>query len=528
MTAYNAARVRPANDRPVDPDGRYVLYWCQMFRRLRANHALDHALDQAVQLNRPLVVYEGLKLNYPWANARLHTFILEGMRDTHAAAKAAGATYWPFVETPQDAGRGLVARLCSSACLLVTDDYPQYIVPAHIRAVAAKVRVAVHAVDSNGLVPLSKLGPPTAAAAHLRFKIHKEFVDAWANPAATAPDFRAAPTFKGKPPFDLWMPPADVAAFVRTLPVDPSVPALPDVPGGSVAGMAGITGFVADRLPRYAADRGKPDDPAVNTASRLSPYLHYGHISIQEVTAAVLATVKDWSPKLVNRTTRNKDDFYCRDPNVNDYLDEAVTWRDVGYQWHYARRAEADAAASKSWQAEGEAMPSFNYRTFDFTPPSAVGTLDATLPEWAKMTLRAHAADPRPHTYTADQFEAGATHDPLWNATQRELVATGRIHNYMRMLWAKKVLEWSVSPEEAYRVLEYLNNKYAIDGRDPNSYTGILWTFGLFDRPWPPDRPIFGNVRYMTSDSTAKKFKLKGYLDWVNRLPTIAGVRGGR
>ena len=531
MTSVNAARVRAANDRPINPDGRYVLYWCQMYRRLTANHALDHALAQAAALGKPLVVYEGLKLNYPWANARIHTFMLEGMRDSVRVAAEVGATYWPFVETPADAGRGLVKKLGDAACLLVTDDYPQYIIPAHIRAVAAKTRIAVHAVDGNSLVPLATLGPAAAAAAPLRLRIHKLFKAAWAERASDTPDFGGVPRLTGQPPFALWQPPADVRAYVKSLPVDQSVPAVPDVEGGSVAGRQVLSDFVTTKLPRYSDDRSKPDDPAKNSASRLSPYLHYGHIGIQQITAAVLGTVKDWSPKLLNITTRNKDDFFCRDANVNGYLDEAITWRDVGYHWHFVRRAQLDAAGppaeAKSWQAADEAMPSFNYHSFDFAPLPAAGTLGETLPDWAKASLAKHTPDPRPHTYTAAQFELAQTHDALWNAAQHELVATGRIHNYLRMLWAKKVLEWSRTPEEAYRVLEHLNNKYALDGRDPNSYTGILWTFGLFDRPWPPERTIFGVIRYMTSDSTAKKFKLQGYLDWIKRLPTVAEVRAG-
>jgi deoxyribodipyrimidine photo-lyase len=140
------------------------------------------------------------------------------------------------------------------------------------------------------------------------------------------------------------------------------------------------------------------------------------------------------------------------------------------------------------------------------------------LPAWARETLHKHAGDRREYLYTPEQFEAADTHDPLWNAAQTELMRTGRMHNYLRMLWGKKVLEWSETPAEAYRVLEHLNNKYAIDGRDPNSYTGILWCFGLFDRPWPPERPVFGTVRYMSSENTARKFKLAGYHDYVRSL----------
>ena len=518
---FRAKRARPVNDRPVNPDGKYVLYWCQMYRRLRHNHALDHARRLAMDLNKPLVIYEGLKLNYPWASARFHAFILDGMRDSYEDARKLGATYWPFVETPENNGHGLVRALCQSACALITDDYPQYIVPAHNRAIGAKARVAVVAVDGNGVVPLSLLGPPTAAAAHLRPKIHKLFLGAWAARADAEPDFSVLPKYKGKPPFATWTPPKTIADLVATLPIDQSVTVVRDVPGGSAAGHACLDGFIKEKMKRYSGERSKPDDPLKNSASRMSPYLHYGHVGIEEVVDRVFKTV-DWKPELINPKTRNKDDFYCRDPDVNSYLDEAVTWRDVGYQWHYARMRAAEdktpAEHAKSWEDAGEAMPSFNYETFDFGPLPKSGTLAAALPEWARATLAKHARDPRAHTYTVDEFESASTHDELWNAAQKEIVATGRVHNYMRMLWGKKVLEWSRTPEEGYRILEHLNNKYALDGRDPNSYCGILWTFGLFDRPWPPERDVFGVVRYMTSQSTAKKFKMAGYLDYVRRV----------
>jgi deoxyribodipyrimidine photo-lyase len=159
MPTYNDARVRPANDRPPAKDRDYVLYWTQLFRRLSHNHALDYALHWSKVLKKPLVVYEGLKLGYPWANARHHRFILEGMRANARRAKQLGVNYWPFAETPADNGRGLVRKLASRACLVVTDDYPAFIVPGQIAALAAKADVAVHAVDSNSIVPLALLGP---------------------------------------------------------------------------------------------------------------------------------------------------------------------------------------------------------------------------------------------------------------------------------------------------------------------------------------------------------------------------------
>jgi deoxyribodipyrimidine photo-lyase len=541
MSAVQPERVRAANDRPPNAKGEYVLYWAQMFRRLHCNHALQHALNIAAEHGVPLVVYEALKLNYPWAAARHHAFILQGMRDNATAAKKLGLAYWPFVETPADSGRGLVKKLTQDAVCVVTDDYPAFIVPAHNRALAAKCAVPVILVDSNSVVPLSQLGAPVAAAAHLRPRIHKLFAASYSRRAAVTPDVPTVAKSKLKPPFEPWDATCDVLKFVAGLPVDQSVCPVAGVEGGAVAGTAALDAFVTDKLRRYADFRNEPNHPDRVAASRLSAYLHYGHLSIEQITSAVLGD--DWTPKQINLKTRNKDDFFCRDANVNSFLDEAITWRDVGYHWHWCRNADYEAQSADfknvSWQDSGSSnpqsairnpqsdMPLFNFESMDFSP-GGERTLDVVLPDWAKATLRKHANDRREFTYTLEEFETARTHDRLWNAAQTELVVTGRIHNYLRMLWAKKVLEWSESAAAAYQVLEHLNNKYALDGRDPNSYTGIHWCFGLFDRPWPPERPVFGSLRYMSSDNTAKKFDLSGYYAYVRGLvPAVGESRAG-
>jgi len=520
MPNINDDRIRHANDRPIDLAGEYVLYWCQMYRRWDRNHALDTAIAQAMELKKPLVVYEGLKINYPWASARMHTFMLQGMAESAARAKEIGIHYWPFVETPEHNGRGLVRKLCEKACLLITDDYPQYIVPAQIRAIAAKVNVAVWAVDGNSLVPLNLLGPPTAAAAHLRPKIRKLFAEGWKHRAAAEPDFDSVRGPKSlAAPFKIWKPPADLAEFVKGLPIDQTVAPVPDTPGGAIEARLVLKDFLKFKLDRYAEERSLPDDPKRNSASGLSPFLRHGHISIQEVVEQTLG--KKWTLDEINPKARGRDDYWCRDANVNSFLDEAITWRDVGMQTSFARQRVQGSGfrgqQNKSWQDAGE-LPSFNFETFDFSPLGSKGTLQTMLPPWAMATLDRHTSDPREFVYSLEEFENADTHDELWNAAQTELRVTGRIHNYLRMLWGKKVLEWTKTPEEAYRILEHLNNKYALDGRDPNSYTGILWCFGLFDRPWPPERQVFGNIRFMSSTNTGKKFKLKGYLEYTERL----------
>lgn len=483
--SYRRARLRRLNSRETNPAGAYVLYWTQASRRLSHNHALDYALRCASELRKPLVVYEGLRLDYPWASARLHRFVLEGMRDNARAAQRLGIAYWPFVETPDRPARGLVARLADRAALVVTDDFPCFVVPGQSEALARRADVPVFAVDASSVVPLSLLQPAVYAAAHLRPRIHKAFAEAWAHRAAAAPEVPKAARGHVEPPFEPW--PADgLEALVGSLPVDQAVVPVAGTPGGTTAGRARLAEFVAKRLPGYAASRSRPAAPADGHASGLSPYLHFGHLAIEEVAAAVLGP--DWTPDELRVDNRGKrEGFFTDDADVNGFLDEALTWRDVGFQWHWTRRRDTEH-------------------------------LETALPPWALATLRAHAGDARAFVYSRDEWEAAATHDPLWNAAQRELRATGTIHNYLRMLWGKKVIEWSRTPEDAYATLVHLNNKYALDGRDPNSYTGILWCFGLFDRPWAPERKVLGTLRYMSSENTARKFRVQPYLDYVASL----------
>jgi deoxyribodipyrimidine photo-lyase len=192
-----------------------------------------------------------------------------------------------------------------------------------------------------------------------------------------------------------------------------------------------------------------------SVSSGLSPYLHFGHIAVHEVYARVVESRRAGSER---------------------FLDELITWRELGFNM-CAHSPDYDQYSS--------------------------------LPQWAQKTLEKHASDPRPTLYSLEQLEAAATHDSLWNSAQTDLVKEGRIENRLRMLWGKKILEWSPSPQDALVIMIHLNNKYALDGRDPNSYTGIFWILGRYDRPWGPERPIFGLVRYMSSQNTAKKLRSK-------------------
>lgn len=491
--SYNAVRLRHVNSAANNAAGAYVLYWMQIYRRFEANHALNYALACSQHFGKPLVVYEGLRLDYPWASRRLHRFLLEGMLDNRREAERLGLNYWPFVETPLSNGRGLLRKLSQDAVMVITDDFPCFIIPDQTAALAKKIDRPVVGVDGNSIVPLAHLGAPVAAAAHLRPRIHRAFAEAWDNRARSRRRITDISRQKIEPTFETWQV-RDLDRFLAALPLDASVPPVTTMPGGATAAKVRLAEFVRQRLPGYAEHRSQPVPPDEGHASGLSPYLHFGHISIEEVAEAVLGN--DWTPTSLNvRNQGKREGFFTLNPDVNSFLDEALTWRDVGMNWHWSRRTDT-------------------------------ASLAAALPSWAMNTLNLHAKDKRAHLYTRDEFEAGKTHDPLWNAAQKELVATGTIQNYLRMLWGKKVLEWSKTPEEAYQTLVHLNNKYALDGRNPNSYTGILWCFGLFDRPWAPERDVYGVVRYMSSENTAKKFKLGNYLKYVEGLPSIEKVRG--
>jgi deoxyribodipyrimidine photo-lyase len=261
------------------------------------------------------------------------------------------------------------------------------------------------------------------------------------------------------------------------LPIDHSVGPVATSGGQSAAGRV-LEKFFDDRLARYTGERNEPD-PERDASSGLSPYLHFGHISVHEVFSTMM-TRERWTTRRIRpKAAGRREGWWGASAAAESFLDELITWREIGINMCHLRD-DHDRYES--------------------------------LPAWARETLEAHARDRRAHCYTMEQFESGETSDPLWNAAQHQLVREGRMHNYLRMLWGKKILEWSSSPRAALKTMIHLNNKYALDGRDPNSYSGIFWTLGRYDRAWGPEREIFGKIRYMSSENTARKLRVKNYL----------------
>jgi len=262
---------------------------------------------------------------------------------------------------------------------------------------------------------------------------------------------------------------------LEELPIDHTVPAVPTA-GGFEAARRALAAFVRDRLASYRDGHNHPDDQAT---SRLSPYLHFGHVSAHEVFEAVMRHERWTLGRLGPRATGMREGWWGVGASAEAFLDQLVVWRELSFNTCHRRPDDY-----------------FRYES---------------LPAWALTTLAAHAGDPRPFHYDHSAFEQARTHDPLWNAAQSEMVRDGWMHNYMRMLWGKKILEWTTSPQEALETMIALMNRWSLDGRDPNSYAGYMWTLGKYDRPWP-ELPIYGAVRSMSSDRAASKVRLKHYL----------------
>jgi deoxyribodipyrimidine photo-lyase len=478
-----ALRITPCNKAPVNGQGVFVLYWMTVFRRPRWNFALDRAVEWARELRKPVVVLEPLRCDYPWASDRLHAFVLEGMADNARELAEKPVLYYPYAERKKGEGKGLLEALSMDACVIIGDDFPCFFLPSMIQAAAGKIKVRMEKVDANGLIPLGLPEKVFVSAYHFR-RFEQNHLPPLLNQKPKSRPFTGQdiPTISALPRHitKKWPPLSadhlkDVRSFVTGLPVDHRVKPV-DYQGGPRAARSVLQSFLERKILSYKTDRNHPDREA---ESGLSPYLHFGHISSHEIVSSMLEK-EGWSPHHLKAGAKGqREGWWGLDEHAEAFLDQIITWRELGYQFCRKRP---------------------DYHEY------------GSLPSWAVKTLREHEGDPRPLVYTPKEFEEARTHDPVWNAAQRQLLVEGRIHNYLRMLWGKKILHWTATPKEALQIMEELNNRYALDGRDPNSYTGISWVLGRHDRAWGPERPVFGKVRYMASENTVRKVQMKRYL----------------
>lgn len=404
------------------------------------------------------------------------------MADNARALAIRRVAYYPWIERQPGEVESLLGLLAKDACVVVTDEFPCFTHPDGVATAGRALPVLLEEVDSNGLLPMRATDHAHVSAYDFRRKLQKTLPPHLVelplqDPLEGASFEKPAPLPKAV--IQRWpsatLKELEDRSLVGQLPIDHSVAAVP-LQGGAKAARERLDDFLARKIGRYESDRSEPSGDAT---SGLAPYLNFGHISSQEIFLALMEH-ENWTPDRLGRETRGtKSGWWGVSAPAEAFLDQLVTWREVGFN-----------------------QCAFNpaYDQYE------------SLPGWAQATLAKHAGDPRSHIYSMEEFEKASTHDPLWNAAQNQLRRTGEMHNYMRMLWGKKILEWSPSPRDALAIMIELNNKYTLDGRNPNSYSGIFWTLGRYDRPWAPERTVFGTIRYMSSENTARKLDVKGYL----------------
>ncbi len=451
-------RITQLNSAALDPKRGYVLYWPQMNRRVDSNHALLYAAELANQHHLPLLVYEALTYDYEYANDRLHTFVLESVPETARRLEKAGIGYVFYLRRSRADPNNILYRLAKDAAAIVTDDYPAFIARQHNASVPPKVDVAYYAVDSSCIVPMSEIPHRQYGAYTIRPRIHR-LLPAY---LAAADPLRVKRRFTGAiPKFHTEVTAANIEELVASCMIDHTIAPSSEFRGGAVEAEKLLEDFLEHKLRRYANGRNEPSE---NATSHMSPYLHFGQISALEIALRVGAYAQEH--KLI----------------ADEYLEELIVRRELA----------------------------FNYARFVDDP----GDLK-NLPEWCQLNMRKHAKDKREPIYSPEQFERAETHDALWNACQKEMLQRGKIHGYYRMYWGKKIIEWSKSYHEAAQTMIDIHGRYALDGRDPNTYTNIFWCFGLHDRPWP-ERPVFGTMRFMSLEGMKRKTDTQAYIDEIN------------
>jgi deoxyribodipyrimidine photo-lyase len=448
-------RVQPLNGKRTG-QGRYVLYWMQASQRADSNPALEHAIAHAAELGLPVVVGFGLMDDYPEANARHYAFLLEGLRDVKTQLAERGIKLVTRRGRPAE----VALELSREAALVVCDRGYLRHQKEWRRRLADAATVRVEQVEGDVVVPVGVVSQKAEFAARtIRPKLQRELLR-FVQPLSASTPARDSRRLRVASDFD----PSRPRQVLAQLKLDRSIAPVRRLRGGAVEARRHLDEFIASRLAGYGSGR---SEPAAFLVSYLSAYLHFGHVSPVEIALAVMRAEVD----AVDREA---------------FLEELIVRRELSINYvHHEPRYD---------QYTG-------------------------VPRWARETLAEHAGDPRPHRYSRRQLIEAKTHDPHWNAAMREMVHTGYMHNYLRMYWAKKILEWSASPAAAFRTTLALNNAYFLDGRDPNSFAGVAWCFGLHDRPWT-ERPIFGKVRYMNDRGLERKFDMSAYAAAVDDLVT--------
>jgi len=448
-------RVKALNDGKFNKNGKFVIYWMSQSHRANFNHSLEFAIELSNAYRKPLLVYFPITDRYKYSNARYYKFMLDGILEAKKSIEERGIK---FVIEKVDDIKQRVVEISRDAFALITDKAYLKFYRRLNRYVAEKLDIPVYEVESDVCVPVEVASDRLEPYAFgLRKKIYS-IMDAFiVELKPREVKIKSVSLDFGIGELTL----KDSLEILDILNIDKSVSLSPFVGGYSQARKY-LEEFIERKLHKYKDFRSHPE---LDYQSNLSPYLHFGQISPIEVVLEVLSK-------------------YGKDENVDSFFNELIVWRELARNFCYYN-------------------PNYNHYE--------------GIPDWAKETLEEHKKDRREYIYTLEELENAKTHDEYWNAAQLELLKTGKMHNYMRMYWCKKIIEWTDDPKQAFDIACYLNDKYELDGRDPNGYAGISWCFGTHDRPWK-ERKIFGKVRYMSASGLEAKFDIKKYVEKVKGL----------
>lgn len=440
-------RIKILNEVESSISGKYVLYMMQSSQRIEENPALNFAIEKANELNLPLLTAFALMPSYPNANIRHYSFMIDGLIELHKDFLDRGLSFSIFSGSYEE----ICLMLSKEAAMIVTDLGYMPFQKQMREDVARSCAKTFIAVESDVVVPIETASSKKEPyAMTIRPKIIKQLaIFLKKHPLANLKNKKNLNLFKEC--LDINKP--NNLFKLLKCPNEPGASTI--LRGGRREALKKLNKFIEEKLPFY--DR--RSDPGYDFSSGLSPYLHFGQISPVEIALAVM------DARHVPINLKEK------------FLDELIVWREL----------------------------SRNFFSFE----ERFDSLES-LPLWAKEEIRKHSLDPRPKIYSLEYLENARTADKWWNLAQKELLHTGVMHNYMRMYWGKKIIEWTPSFKQALEILIYLNDKYAIDGRDPNGYASILWCFGLHDRPFF-ERPIFGKIRYMNAAGLERKFEMEKY-----------------
>lgn len=476
----NSKRVLKLNSKEVKKGP--IIYWMNREMRTRDNWSFLYAKSLADEQKVPIVVVYNLVPGFLGGQNRQLAFKISALKQIKEDLKEKNISFFVLVDNPpagggKQSGKQIVEFADKiSAGAVVTDFYPLKIARAWSDHVRKNLDVAFYGVDAHNIVPAWVASEKREYGAYtIRPKIFKllpEFLDEF--PKITSSKYDFTEKVKGD----------DFENLLSKKDLEESLESISWAPVGEDGAHKMLKKFLKDGIHRYGDKR---NDPNENAQSNLSPYLHYGMIAPQRV---VLETVKLVGKDITDMIHHAKNKAKVEEgkklsliDHAGAFLEEIVVRRELSDNFCFYEE---------------------NYDSID------------CFPDWAKKSLEKAGKDEREFIYTKKQFEEGKTHDDLWNAAQMQMVKTGKMHGYMRMYWAKKILEWTKSPEDAMKIAIYLNDKYELDGRDPNGYAGIAWSIGgVHDRAWFP-RPVFGTVRYMSRGGCEGKFDVKDYIDkWL-------------